>query len=51
MSSPESLLIKKLEQCHDLMYELNTSQTYMKLIQELLDWASETYGLIDDDDY
>lgn len=50
MPAPETQLIKKLEQCYDLMYELDSPQVYMKMIHELIEWAADTYGLIDDDE-
>jgi hypothetical protein len=48
--APEKQLIKRLEQTHDLMYELDSPRVYMKLIEELIDWAEESFGLIEDDE-
>lgn len=50
MTKPETQLLKRLEQSHDLMDELGAPRAYMKLIEDLIDWAEESYGLIDDEE-
>lgn len=50
MNKPETQLLKRLDQAHDLMDELGVPRAYMKIIEELIDWAQDSYGLIDDDE-
>jgi hypothetical protein len=50
MSKPETQLLKRLDQSYDLMDEVGAPRAYMRMIEELIDWAQDAYGLIEDDE-